>query len=286
MKNVLITGANGQLGTELGKIMPAAVLATHSDLDITNKRAVDDFVRKNNIKTIVNCAAYTAVDAAEDDAETAYKINALAPGYLAQTGCQIIHVSTDYVFDGNLLVGAYQTTDTPRPISVYGKSKWNGELAVLNKSKNRIIIRTSWLYSPYGKNFVKTMRKLGATRDEISVVSDQYGLPTYAKDLAVAIVQIIPQMTPEKNGIYHYSNLDTLTGTLFKGISWYDFAVEIMKQSNLNCAVKPISTAEYPTRAVRPKYSVLDTTTIEQTFGIKIPTWRDALKRCLGEMQR
>jgi len=286
MKQILITGANGQLGTELSGLLPNAILTDYQDLDITNPTAVNDFTQKYKIDTIINCAAYTAVDKAEDDHENAHKINTNGPLNLAKTGCKLIHISTDYVFDGKLVVGAYQTTDTPKPVSVYGKTKWLGELMVLNNSKNRIIIRTSWLYSPYGKNFVKTMRNLGATKDEISVVNDQYGLPTYAADLASAIVQIIPQMTQENSGIYHYSNADTIKGTLFQGISWYDFACEIMKQSNLNCKVKPITTAEYPTRAVRPKCSVLDTTTIQETFGIKIPTWPDALHRCIKEIER
>ena len=286
MKNVLITGANGQLGMELGKIMPAAVLAGHNDLDIVNKQNVNDFVRKNHIEVIVNCAAYTAVDAAETDCANAYKTNVIGAKNLAQTGCKLIQISTDYVFDGKLSFGGYSPSDMPHALSVYGTTKQQSEIAALDKSENNIVIRTSWLFSPYGKNFVKTMQKFGATRPEISVVNDQYGLPTYAADLAAAIVQIIPQMTHENMGIYHYSNVDMPGGTPVQGISWYDFAVEIMRQSNLNCAVKPITTAEYPTAAMRPKYSVLDTTKIQDTFGIKIPTWRDGLKRCIGEMQR
>lgn len=286
MEKILITGANGQLGTELGKRLPAAVLAGHKDLDITDRYDVYDFVSKNNIDTIVNCAAYTAVDAAEDDIFNANMVNSFGPRNLAQTGCKIIQISTDYVFKGDLVVGAYQTSDEPKPISVYGLTKLFGEFDVQHFSKNYAIIRTSWLYSPYGKNFVKTMRNLGATKQEISVVNDQYGLPTYAADLADAIVQIIPQIKPENSGIYHYCNADEITGCLFRGISWYDFATEIMKQSKLNCAVKPITTEQYPTRAFRPKYSVLDTSKIQDVFGIKIPTWRDALKRCISEIER
>lgn len=286
MRNVLITGANGQLGTEIGKILPHAVLTTHSDLDITNEAAVHNFVNKNKINTIVNCAAYTAVDAAEDDSDAAFMVNMIGPRNLARTGCKIIQISTDYVFNGELVAGSYQTSDEPKPISVYGLSKLFGEFDVEHYSKNYAIIRTSWLYSPYGKNFVKTMRKIGATKPEVSVVNDQYGLPTYAADLAAAIVQIIPMMQPENAGIYHYCNTDVLDGTFFKGISWYDFATEIMKQSNLNCVVKPISTQQYPTRAIRPKYSVMDTSKIQKTFGIKIPVWKDALHRCINEIER
>ena len=283
MKNVLITGANGQLGTEIGKIMPAAISAAHNDLDITNARMVKEFVKRNNIKTIVNCAAYTAVDAAEDDKENAFKINAIGPKNLADTGCNLIQISTDYVFDGNLKYNAYTESDFLRPLSVYGKTKALGERAVMRYSANYVIIRTSWLYSPYGKNFMKTMRKMGATKQEISVVNDQYGIPTYAADLAVAIVQIIPQMSLDNVGVYHYSNACDNQNS---GITWYDFAVEIMKQSRFDCVVKPITTAQYPTRAVRPKHSVLDITKIQQTFGIKIPKWQDGLKRCIGELQR
>lgn len=296
MKNVLITGADGQLGTTLGKILPAAVLTAHADLDITNKRAVDDFIYKYHIDTIVNCAAYTDVDGAEkpENKDKAFEINALGAQNLAQTPCKMIHISTDYVFDGNLSAGAYTTSDMPNPLSVYGKTKSWGEIAVLGNSSNRIIIRTSWLYSPYGKNFVKTMRNLGEKLPEISVVNDQYGLPTYAEDLAVAIVQIIPQMKPETSGIYHFSNVNPLPETPYQGISWYDFATEIMKQSNKDCVVKPTTTAEYSakmaaqnrTYAPRPKNSTLNSSKIQQKFGIQIPTWRIGLKRCLDEMQR
>jgi len=296
MKSVLITGADGQLGTTLGKILPAAVLTAHADLDITNKRAVDDFIYKYHIDTIVNCAAYTDVDGAEkpENKDKAFEINALGAENLAKTPCKLIHISTDYVFDGQSSHGAYTTSNMPNPLSVYGKSKNWGEIAILGASNNCVIIRTSWLYSPYGKNFVKTMRNLGEKLPEISVVNDQYGLPTYAEDLAVAIVQIIPQMKPENNGIYHFSNINPLAETPYQGISWYDFATEIMKQSNINCVVKPTTTAEYSakmaaqnrTYAPRPKNSTLNSSKIQQKFGIQIPTWRIGLKRCLDEMQR
>lgn len=273
--NVLITGANGQLGKELSKILPDAILTGHKDLDITDFVAVRDFVAKNHIDTVVNCAAYTAVDAAEDDYFNAKQVNAIGPKNIAQMGCKIIQVSTDYVFDG-CGKAPYKTDDEVAPLSVYGWTKLLGEQNVQKYSAQYAIIRTSWLYSPYGKNFVKTMRRLATEKDSINVVSDQTGSPTYAKDLAEAIVQIIPQMNFNNRGIYHYAN---------KGeTSWYDFAREVMHQSGLNCKVIPISTAEYSTKAVRPKYSVLDTGKIESVFGVKIPDWKDALGRCIDEI--
>ncbi len=273
--NVLITGANGQLGKELSKILPDAILTGHKDLDITDFVAVRDFVAKNHIDTVVNCAAYTAVDAAEDDYFNAKQVNAIGPKNIAQMGCKIIQVSTDYVFDG-CGKAPYKTDDEVAPLSVYGWTKLLGEQNVQKYSAQYAIIRTSWLYSPYGKNFIKTMRRLATEKDSINVVSDQTGSPTYAKDLAEAIVQIIPQLNFSKRGIYHYAN---------KGeTSWYDFAREVMHQSGLNCKVIPISTAEYSTKAVRPKYSVLDTGKIESVFGVKIPDWKDALGRCIDEI--
>ena len=282
--NILITGANGQLGTELSKILPGAILTDYQDLDITDRAAVDKFVEKNHVDTIVNCAAYTAVDAAEDDFGNAHRINVIGPNNLSLTGRKLIHISTDYVFDGRAN-RPYQPCDATMPESVYGMTKRTGEMAVLVNSDNSIIIRTAWLYSPYGKNFVKTMRNLGANKSEISVVADQFGKPTYAADLAGAIAQIIPQMTRANAGIYHYSNSCDEAHEI-SGISWYDFATEIMKQSGLKCVVKPITTDEYPTRAVRPKYSVLDTHSIQKDFGIKIPLWQDALSRCIREIER
>ena len=294
MKNILVTGANGQLGTEIGKIMPNAVLTDYQDLDITNADAVNKFVEKYKIDTIVNCAAYTAVDAAEDDYQNARKINVDGPRNLANTKRTIIHISTDYVFDGlpRIFDRAYRPNDSANPLSIYGWTKRMGEVAVLNPDlpfgeRQSIVIRTSWLFSPYGKNFVKTMRNLGAKNSEITVVADQFGKPTYAADLAAAIVQVIPQIKPYVAGIYHYANSNPWEN--FRELpdcSWYDFATEIMKQSKLKCTVKPITTEQYPTRAARPKYSVLDTTKIEHVFGIKIPSWKDALKRCIAEIER
>ena len=269
----LITGAKGQLGRELAPLLPNAILTDKDELDITNEYAVKDFVNKNQIDTIINCAAYTAVDKAEDDIALATQINVTGPRNLAKTGAKIVHISTDYVFDG-LGHTPYKTHDTPNPVSVYGKTKLAGERAVLDNAKNSaVIIRTAWLYSPYGNNFVKTMRKLGAEKDSINVVADQVGSPTYAYDLAAAIVQVLPRMDMSNTDVYHFTN---------EGVcSWYDFAHEIMKMSGLKCQVNPIPSDAYPTKAKRPCYSVLDKSSIKNTFGIKINHWTTALQNCL-----
>ncbi len=270
----LITGCNGQLGTELKKRLPDAICADVDMLDITDETAVQKFVRENNVDLIINCAAYTAVDKAEDDIEMATKINVDGPLNLAKTGAKIIHISTDYVFDGMGHV-PYSPDDETNPISVYGKTKRYGELAVLENAPVAVVIRTAWLYSPYGNNFVKTMRRLGAEKESINVVSDQIGTPTYAGDLADAIVQIIPQMTRENSGVYHFTNMGVC--------SWYDFASEIMEMSGLMCTVNPIKSSEYPTRAVRPFYSVLDKSKIQKVFNIKIQHWKKGLEKCLKQ---
>ena len=275
--NVLITGAGGQLGHEFTKLLPNAVATDFKCLDITDKRAVKDFVVQNDIDTIINCAAYTAVDAAEQDINTAKKINVLGPEILAKTGCKLVHFSTDYFFDGRANT-PYKTTAWPIPLSVYGNTKLMGEKSVLRFSPESIVIRTAWLYSPYGKNFVKTMQKLGGEKQEINVVNDQFGTPTYAADLAAAVVQILPQINIFNSGVYHFTNLGQC--------SWYDFACEIMKQSGLKCKVNPVPSSQYPTLAKRPSYSVLDKEKIQQTFGIKIADWQDALKRCIDQMER
>lgn len=275
--NILITGAKGQLGLELSKLLPEAILTDVAELDITNLQAVKTFVQDHQIATIINCAAYTAVDKAEDDVELAEKINVLGPENLAKTGCKIVHVSTDYVFDG-LGYKPYEPTDETKPISVYGKTKRAGELAVLENASSAIIIRTAWLYSPYGNNFVKTMRRLGSERETLNVVADQVGTPTYAGDLAQAIYEIIPQIRDGQKTVYHFTN---------EGVcSWYDFARKIMELSELNCQVNPIPSSAYPTKATRPFYSVLSKESIKQDFGIKIAHWEDGLKRCLKEMEK
>lgn len=270
----LITGCNGQLGTELKKRIVDAICADVDMLDITDAVAVQKFVRENNVDLIINCAAYTAVDKAEDDIERATKINVDGPLNLAKTGAKIIHISTDYVFDGMGHV-PYAPDDETNPVSVYGKTKRAGELAVLENAPVAVVIRTAWLYSPYGNNFVKTMRRLGAEKESINVVSDQIGTPTYAGDLADAIVQIIPQMTRENSGIYHFTNMGVC--------SWYDFASEIMEMSGLKCSVNPIKSSQYPTRAVRPFYSVLDKSKIQNVFNIKIQHWKKGLEKCLKQ---
>ncbi len=270
----LITGAKGQLGTELAKLLPDAVLTDSDTLDITNLDAVLEFVGKNNIDTIINCAAYTAVDKAEDDIELATRVNVLGPENLAKTGCKIVHVSTDYVFDGTAHT-PYSASDTPQPVSVYGKTKLAGEQAVLDNADVAVIIRTAWLYSAHGNNFVKTMRRLGAEKDTLNVVCDQIGTPTFAGDLAAAIVKILPQMNKDNRGVYHYTNAGVC--------SWYDFATEIMELSELSCSVNPIPTSAYPTRATRPFYSVLDKSKIVDTFGVKVPHWKRSLKKCLTQ---
>ena len=272
----LVTGANGQLGNELKKRLTGAVFADKSVLDITNANAVQKFVKENNIDLIINCAAYTAVDKAEEDVLQAIKVNIDGPRNLAQTGAKIIHISTDYVFDGYGFK-PYTPEDKTNPLSVYGKTKRAGEIAVLENAKVAIIVRTAWLYSPYGNNFVKTMRRLGNEKEYINVVSDQIGTPTYAGDLADVIVKIIPQMNEKNSGIYHFTN----TGVC----SWYDFAVEIMEKSGLKCVVNPIKSEDYPTCAKRPYYSVLDKSKIQKTFNdIKITHWKQALDRCLKQL--
>ena len=262
---LLITGAKGQLGTELSKRLPDAICTDVDDLDITDETAVRRFCIKNRIDTIVNCAAYTAVDKAEDNKDLASSINVIGPYNLAKTGAKIVHISTDYVFDG-MAYKPYTPADKPNPVSVYGKTKLVGENAVLDNARVATIIRTAWLYSPYGNNFVKTMRKLGAEKESINIVADQIGTPTYAGDLADAIVKILPQMNLKTRGIYHFTNMGVC--------SWYDFATEIMELSGLKCKVNPISTEEYlkgrPNSAPRPYYSVLDKSNIIKTFGLEI----------------
>ena len=275
---LLVTGANGQLGTELkNRISSNAVFTDVQDLDITNASIVKEFVHDNNIDTIINCAAYTNVDAAEYDIETATKINVLGPKNLAKSDAKIIHISTDYVFDGHGFK-PYHPYDNPNPISVYGKTKLAGENAVIQYAPSGIIIRTAWLYSPYGNNFVKTMRRLGAERDSITVVTDQVGTPTYAGDLADAIIKILPQIDWCGTRIYHYTNAGIC--------SWYDFAHKIMELSGLKCVVKPIPSSAYPTRAARPFYSVLSKDGIVRGFNIELRHWEDALRECIAKLNQ
>lgn len=283
MANILVTGANGQLGSELRKIGFSALdevfYTDVAELDITDYAAVEKFVKDKEIDTIINCAAYTAVDKAEEEPQLAAKINTEAVTNLARAaakeGCLLIHISTDYVFDGTG-TKPYSEKDKPCPVSVYGKTKLAGEEAILKSRCFHIIIRTAWLYSSFGNNFVKTILRLATERTEINVVSDQVGSPTYAGDLAAAIVAIMDnEERIEHEGIYHYSN---------EGVcSWYDFAAEIVRLSGKECRVKPVTTAEYPTKTQRPAYSVLDKSKIKKTFGIEIPAWKDALAKMMNE---
>ena len=281
MNNILITGSRGQLGNE---IQQSAKNSTENnyfytdiqELDITNKADIANFVKANAINIIINCAAYTAVDKAEDDIKLCYLINRDAVRNIAQVasenGLKVIHISTDYVFDGTNYA-PYTEDQTVCPSSVYGKSKLEGEQALTDLCKNSIIIRTSWLYSGFGNNFVKTMLKLGTERDELNVIFDQVGTPTYAADLASAILQIVAaeNFVP---GIYHYSN---------EGVcSWYDFTKTIHRIASINCNVHPIETKDYPTRAPRPHYSVLNKSKIKSTFNIQIPHWEESLEKCIA----
>lgn len=281
MANILVTGANGQLGSELQKtgftVLDEVFYTDVAELDITDYSAVERFIKEKEIDTIINCAAYTAVDKAEEEPELAAKINTQAVANLAKAAakedCLLIHISTDYVFDGTA-TKPYTEKDKTCPVSVYGETKLAGEEAILKSRCFYIIIRTAWLYSEYGNNFLKTILRLAAERPEINVVNDQIGTPTYAEDLARAIVKIMENdERAEYEGIYHYSN---------DGVcSWYDFATEIVKRSGLDCKVNPVTTAEYPTRTRRPAYSVLDKTKIKHIFEVEVPDWKDALERCM-----
>jgi dTDP-4-dehydrorhamnose reductase len=283
-KNILITGANGQLGSEIQNISPRYsgfhfIPTDVEELDLTDKAAVESFISTHDIDYIINCAAYTAVDKAEDEVELCYKINRDAVKNLAEAAAgkvKIIHVSTDYVFDG-LADVPYKETDRTRPQSIYGKSKLAGEEALLAACPESIIIRTSWLYSVYGNNFVKTMLRLGKERPELNVVADQQGTPTYAADLAQAILSIIVHVEKTGDfpaGIYHYSNEGVTT--------WFDFAKKIMQLAGITtCSVHPITTEQYPVKAARPRYSVLDKTKIRRTFWIGVPEWEESLRQCI-----
>ncbi len=295
IRNILVTGCNGQLGNEMqllaGKNAQYEYFFTDvmfpegteiggkfQKLDITNENEVNEFVQKNAIDCIVNCAAFTAVDKAESCEELCNLLNNIAPGYLAKAvanrgGC-MVQISTDYVFDGTSHKPV--TEDLPTcPNSVYGRTKLAGEESVMANCQNSIIIRTAWLYSTFGNNFVKTMIRLGKEKPELGVIFDQVGTPTYARDLAVAIFAAINKgIVP---GVYHFSNEGV--------ISWYDFTKAIHRIAGIkDCKVRPLHTSEYPTPAARPHYSVLDKTKIKQTFGIEIPYWEDSLAECIAKL--
>ena len=281
MINILVTGANGQLGSELQMLSKDYnynfFFTDRNTLDITNEEAINNFTQTNNINIIINCAAYTAVDKAEDDKVNADKVNHLATKYLAQTAkdknIKLIHISTDYVFDGKNYK-PYNEDDKTNPNGVYGYTKLAGEKAMqaINPT-NSIIIRTSWVYSSFGANFVKTMLRLGREKDQLGIIFDQVGTPTYAKDLAQTILDIIPNIKNEKVEIYNYSNEGVL--------SWYDFAKEIMRMAKLDCKINPIETKEYPTPCARPHYSLLNKSKIKEQYSIMIPYWKDSLNECL-----
>ncbi len=319
MPNVLVTGTNGQLGSELRALVESNALSwvdprvkpeddesrhsreggnpainydlsmyhfhfvTKNELDITKKEEVEEFIVKNDIKIIINCAAYTAVDRAEDDQTNADTINHLAVRYLAEISneldIRLIHISTDYVFDGKNY-RPYTETDITNPINEYGRTKLEGENAMIAANPpNSIIIRTSWVYSSYGTNFVKTMLVLGKEKESLNVIYDQVGTPTYAKDLAKTILEIIQHSTlniQHSVEVYHYSNEGVL--------SWYDFAKEIMRMAKLECKINPIETKEYPTLAARPHYSLLNKAKIKNKFNLEIPYWKDSLSDCITKI--
>ncbi len=284
MLNVLVTGSRGQLGREIEELSKNYqynfFFTDKEQLDITSKESLAQFINEHKINTIINCAAYTAVDKAEDEKELADLINHTAVKYLAeiskQNDIKLIHISTDYVFDGKNYK-PYVEDDNVAPSSVYGATKLSGERAMKEiNPKNSIIIRTSWVYSYYGANFVKTILQLGKERESLGVIFDQVGTPTYAKDLAKTILDILPQIQNESVEIYHYSNEGVL--------SWYDFSKEIMKMAKLNCTINPIETKEYPTPASRPHFSLLNKKKIKSTFHIEVPYWKDSLDDCLKRL--
>ena len=277
----LITGANGQLGHCLQDILPAEkrVLTDVAELDITSEQAVLAFGEKHPLSAIINCAAYTNVDKAESEPELARKINVTGPANLAKLAAAknipLIHISTDYVFDGTAHTPLTEDMSV-HPLGVYGQTKWEGEQAVLKYAPTAVILRTAWLYSPYGKNFVKTMLKLGSERAQLNVVADQFGTPTYAPHLAQAIVDLLPYIEPGTQAIYHFTDEGTAT--------WYDLAYYTLKCAKSACQVLPIHTADYPTPAQRPAFSVLDKTKFKNTFHKVLPHWTQGVEQCLTKL--
>lgn len=280
MLNVLVTGSNGQLGSELKELSKNYnfnfFFKSKNELDIT-KLELKNFIEENKINAVINCAAYTAVDKAESEFVKANLINSIAVGHLAQIckdlEVKLIHISTDYVYDGKNYK-PYNESDKTDPICVYGKTKLAGEIEIKRiNPKNSIIIRTSWLYSSFGSNFVKTILKLASAKDELNIINDQVGTPTNAADLAYVILEILPKIKNDEVEIYNYSN---------EGVaSWFDFAKNIVEISNLTCKINPIKSTEYKCDAKRPYYSLLDKTKIKKDFNIKIPYYKDSLKKCL-----
>ena len=288
--NILVTGSNGQLGSEIKDVSASYksfrfFFMDLPALDICNSGQLDIFIAKNKIDTVINCAAYTAVDAAEENAVIAEQVNGAGVlnlvHALAKVKGKLIHISTDYVFDGNGFL-PYQESDKTNPMGVYGKTKRNGELAVINGDIDGVVIRTSWLYSAYGTNFVKTMRRLGKERNKLDVIYDQLGTPTNASDLAKTCLDILAFSKETninaKGNIYHYSN---------EGVaSWYDFAKAIMELGKIDCEVIPIETKDYPTAAKRPHFSVLNKAKIKNDFEIEISYWRVSLAGCISKLNQ
>ena len=288
--NILVTGSNGQLGSEIKDLEVNFTdfrffFMDLPELDICNSSKLNTFIKDNNINTVINCAAYTAVDKAEQDSDIAKKVNETGVlnlvSALEKVDGKLIHISTDYVFDGNNFL-PYQELDQVNPIGVYGNTKRSGELAVINSDIDAVVIRTSWLYSAYGNNFVKTMLKLGRERDELGVIYDQVGSPTNACDLAKTCLDILAYSKEAninyKGNLYHFSN---------EGVSsWYDFSIAIMTFGKVNCHIKPIETKDYPTPAKRPHFSVLNKSKIKIDFEIDIPYWRDSLEKCILKLNK
>lgn len=284
MLNILVTGAKGQLGSEIQTLSSNYqgdfFFTDKEELDISNLESIKQFITNNSINVIINCAAYTAVDKAEEKQNLSNLVNNTAVEFLAtvakEKDIKLIHISTDYVFNGQNFK-PYIESDNVDPNSVYGETKLAGELALqkINPS-NSIIIRTSWVYSSFGANFVKTMLRLGREKDSLGVIFDQVGTPTYARDLAKVILDILPQIKNDNVEIYNYSNEGV--------VSWYDFAKEIMRMAKLDCTINPIETKEYPTPATRPHFSLLNKSKIKTKFNIEIPFWKDSLDECLTIM--
>ena len=283
--NILVTGANGQLGNEMRCVSSTSsnqyIFTDVAEMDITSLDSIRKMVNDNQIHVIVNCAAYTNVDKAEDDFATADLLNNKAVENLAvvakETDATLIHVSTDYVFQGDRNVPCREDWET-NPLGVYGITKLAGEHSIQETGCHYLIFRTAWLYSPYGKNFVKTMRQLTADKDTLKVVFDQVGTPTYAGDLASVIYQVIEENQLYKEGIYHFSD---------EGVcSWYDFAKEICDLSGNVCDIQPCHSDEFPSKVKRPHFSVLDKTKVKSTFGITVPYWKDSLQKCIHELEQ
>lgn len=286
-KSILVTGSQGQVGSEIRALADAypdynMTFLQRDDLDLSEPHKVEAYFEANKYDVVINCAAYTAVDQAESEEDMSHKVNYRAvetmAGCAVRDGFSLIHISTDYVFDGSHYK-PYSESEPTNPQGAYGASKLYGEEAILMKApKNSIIIRTAWVYSEFGNNFVKTMLRLGNERDNLGVIFDQIGTPTYAYDLAKLILDVIPKLNNEIPEVYHYSN---------EGVcSWYDFAKAIFEINNVSCQVNPIETSEYPTPARRPHYGVLNKTKIKQAFNIEIPYWRDSLKKALEKMEQ